>query len=64
MASRAEDIGMKVNVKKTQLLCISPSNGCVTTASLQPTPGGDWINLGEKLKRHVQEEDLAPVPLP
>ena len=35
VAGNAEDIGMRVNVKKTQLLCISPNNGCLTSAVIQ-----------------------------
>ena len=35
VAENAEDIGMKVNVKKTQLLCISPNNGCITSAAIR-----------------------------
>ena len=35
---RAEEIGMKINKKKTQLLIISPRNGCATGASM---PMGD-----------------------
>ena len=31
---RAEDIGMKINKKKTQLLVMSPPNGCDTSASI------------------------------
>ena len=34
LESRASDIGMKINKKKTQLLVISPSNSCLTTASI------------------------------
>ena len=29
---RADDIGMRINAKKTQLLVIAPNNGCVTSA--------------------------------
>ena len=32
---RAEEIGMKINEKKTQLLVISPNNGCNTGAKLR-----------------------------
>ena len=35
VARNAEEIGMKVNVKKTQLLCISPNNGCITSAAIR-----------------------------
>ena len=34
IATGAKEIGMKVNVKKTQLLCISPNNGCLTSAAI------------------------------
>ena len=34
IAAGAKEIGMKVNVKKTQLLCISPNNGCLTSAAI------------------------------
>ena len=39
LAGRAEDIGMKINAKKTQLLVISPDNGCVTSAVIDPGDG-------------------------
>ena len=44
----AEKIGMKINTKKTQLLCISPNNGCTTTASI--SVGGDTIEDVETLR--------------
>lgn len=34
LKGRAEEIGMKINEKKTQLLVISPPNGCDTSAKL------------------------------
>lgn len=34
LSRRAKDIGMLINNKKTQLLVISPQNGCITTASM------------------------------
>ena len=50
LAARAGNIGMKVNVKKTQLLCISPRNGCNTTAAI--LAGGDegWIHSTDRMK--------------
>ena len=50
LAARAMDIGMNVNVKKTQLLCISPRNGCNTTAAI--LAGGDegWIHSTDRMK--------------
>ena len=50
IARRALEIGMKVNVKKTQLLCISPSNGCLTSAAIQPTDDGEPITSNETMK--------------
>ena len=35
----AKEIGMRINGRKTQLLVISPPNGCITTASLKTTDG-------------------------
>lgn len=34
LSDRAEDIGMLINQKKTQLLVISPPNGCITSAAM------------------------------
>ena len=42
LARRAEDIGMRINQAKTQLLVISPFNGCNTTATFN-TEGGTTI---------------------
>ena len=39
LSSRADDIGMKINQKKTQLLVISPPNGCDTTGSFTAEDG-------------------------
>ena len=39
LVTNANDIGMMINCAKTQLLCISPSNGCNTTARIN-TPEG------------------------
>ena len=41
LSVRAEEIGMRINAKKTQLLVISPRNGCVTSATINPSGGGD-----------------------
>ena len=48
VAENAEDIGMRVNVKKTQLLCISPNNGCITSAVIQA--GGESIGSNTTMK--------------
>ena len=50
LARRAEDIGMRVNVEKTQLLCISPLNGCNTTASIKPRSSSGWVESGNRMK--------------
>lgn len=50
LAKRVEDIGMMVNVKKTQLLCISPQNGCITSANICPGGAGEWIHSSERMK--------------
>ena len=47
---KSEEIGMKINTKKTQLLVISPRNGCLTRASLdvgetEPTRSVDQLKL-------------------
>ena len=39
LAVRAEDIGMRINNKKTHLLAIGPQNGCVTSAAIDPGDG-------------------------
>ena len=49
LAKRAEDRGMKLNAKKTQLLVISPGNGYRTTASMVG-PDGVRINSIPSLK--------------
>ena len=48
IASLAEEIGMRVNVGKTQLLYISPNNGCETSASL--FAGDEVIESAETMK--------------
>ena len=47
LAGRAEEIGMKINAKKTQLLVISPQNGCIT---INPGGGGELIQSVERMK--------------
>ena len=47
---RSEEIGMRINTRKTQLLVISPRNGCLTRASLEvgenePTNSIDQLKL-------------------
>ena len=49
LGRRATDIGMKINEKKTQLLVISPPNGCNTGASLS-AGNGVTIASVEKLR--------------
>ena len=39
LVANARDIGMEINCSKTQLLCMSPNNGCVTVARIH-TPEG------------------------
>ena len=50
LATRAEDIGMRVNVGKTQLLCISPLNGCTTSAAIKPCSSNGWAESGDRMK--------------
>ena len=45
---RSSEIGMKINTAKTQLLVISPPNGCITSAVI--TANGVHIELGTKMK--------------
>ena len=49
LSVRAEDIGMRINQKKTQLLVISPPNGCDTGASFT-TQAGEVIRSVNRLK--------------
>ena len=49
LSRRAKDIGMVINEKKTQLLIISPPNGCTTTAKLA-TAGGATIEAVDCMK--------------
>ena len=39
LSGRAEDIGMRINTKKMQLLIISLTNACDTAASISPNQG-------------------------
>ena len=48
IAERANDIGMKVNVGKTQLLCLPPRNGCSTSASIATSNGP--VHSGKTMK--------------
>ena len=41
---------MKVNVRKTQLLCISPLNGCLTSAAIHPTDTGAPVTSSNTMK--------------
>ena len=49
IAGRADEIGMRVNVKKTQLLCISPNNGCITSAYVKANGDYVWSSPAMKL---------------
>ena len=49
LSSRAADIGMAINGKKTQLLVISPPNGCTTSATAA-TRNGDTISSVDTMK--------------
>ena len=49
LSSRAADIGMVINGKKTQLLVISPPNGCMTSA-IAATRNGDTISSVNTMK--------------
>ena len=40
----AEDIGMSINEKKTQLLVVSPPNGCKTTAAIATRNGSEILS--------------------
>ena len=49
LSDRADDIGMKINAKKTQLLVVSPPNGCTTTASFRTGEGVEVASV-DKMK--------------
>ena len=49
LSRRADEIGMRINDKKTQLLVISPPNGCDTTAEFS-TREGHLIKSVESLR--------------
>ena len=48
LVSKANDIGMRVNCKKTQLLCVTPDNGCLAECKI--TVGNESISAGSSLK--------------
>ena len=48
LINNADDIGMVINCAKTQLLCMSPNNGCKTVARIH-TPDGP-VDSVDKLK--------------
>ena len=45
---KAADMGMKVNAAKTQVICISPTNGCSTFAEVMA--GETWIRSSPSMK--------------
>ena len=47
LTERAVEIGMAINEKKTQLLVISPTNGCRTTAVMATRTGGSVSSVDE-----------------
>ena len=49
LSCRADDIGMRINQKKTQLLVISPQNGCHTSAVVSGA-NGDEIRSVESMR--------------
>ena len=49
LSDRASEIGMVINGKKTQLLVVSPPNGCNTKATIA-TRTGDTISSVDKMK--------------
>ena len=48
LVRKALEIGMRVNCKKTQMLCLSPDNGYDTWAAVDV--GGERINCQDKMK--------------
>ena len=48
VATKADDIGMRVNCAKTQMLCFSPDNGYTTSAQI--TVGGETITSKDTMK--------------
>ena len=46
LTRRAEEIGMSINERKTQLLVVSPPNGCETTAVIATGNGGQIKSSG------------------
>ena len=67
LSGKSEDIGMKINTKKTQLLVISPPNGCITSAIATVADGtvitspnslklvGFHFGTAPGVQRHVEE---------
>ena len=49
LSQRADDIGIKINAKKTQLLLVVPPNGFTTTGDFV-TRSGDTVSLVDQLK--------------
>ena len=48
MVVRTNEIGMRINGKKTQAVCVSSNNGCNTTSELQIA--GETIRSGDQMK--------------
>ena len=48
LVQRASEIGMRVNCKKTQLICVSPDNGCHSQTSVMV--GGELIESTDSVK--------------
>lgn len=49
LSNKADEIGMKIKAKKTQILVTSPSNGCLTSASIS-LEGSGKIESVDRLK--------------
>ena len=60
----AEDIGMEINCAKTQLLCLSPNNGCQTVAVLNMRDGVVDTIDSMKLVGFVFARGLPDVQVP
>lgn len=53
VSGRARGMGMRINGKKTQLLVISPSNGCDTSAEFVTSEGLEvWTHSSWKTQSH------------
>ena len=48
LSNRSTAIGMKINAKKTQLMVVSPPNGCITTAAFQT--GSEAVRSCDRMK--------------